>query len=346
MFLNYINAFRAFAIIFIVAIHTIHIFHWQEQFATEKALWILLGNGTVFFVFISGYLFQHLSAKFKAIKYYRSKISNVLLPYLIVSIPALLYFLVFPHEVKLFPNFYENPLWLQIIYTYTHALHLYPYWFIPMIMLFYLAAPVLLWADKRNIFYWLLPLLILFSCLADRSTILSSFIHFFSIYVMGMFCSKYKAQVNELLSYNSIRLFLLLGYTTLFLFEFFAVVPDFKPINFVQKIFLLFLMLSLFIKYDQYLNNIYVNTLANVSFGIFFLHAYVLFVLRLISINTGKYVLQNEHAMITGNFMIFATTVILILLICTYFTFLIRKMLGAKSHLLIGYLKPGKLSVA
>lgn len=346
MFLNYINAFRAFAIIFIVAIHTIHIFHWQEQFATEKALWILLGNGTVFFVFISGYLFQHLSAKFKVIKYYSSKISNVLLPYLIVSIPALLYFLVFPHDVKLFPNFYENPLWLQIIQTYVYALHLYPYWFIPMIMLFYLAAPVLLWADKRNIFYWLLPLLIVFSCMTDRSSILSSFIHFFSIYVIGMFCSKYKTQVNEFLSFNSTRLFLLLGFIFLFAFEFFAVFPDFKSINFVQKLFLMFLMLSLFTKYDQYLNNIYINTLANVSFGIFFLHAYVLFVLRLTSINIGKYVLHSEHAMITGNIVIFLTTVIFTLLICTYFTYLIRKILGEKSHLLIGYLKSGKLSVA
>ena len=93
--LHYINTFRAMAIYFIVAVHALHVFSWPDGSLSKQFLDVLLNNGSIFFIFISGYLFQHLSVNFKASKYYLSKLKNVVLPYLIISTPAIIYFLYF-----------------------------------------------------------------------------------------------------------------------------------------------------------------------------------------------------------------------------------------------------------
>jgi len=78
--LHYINIFRATAIFFIVTVHALHVFSWPDGILTKQFLDVLLNNGSIFFMFISGYLFQHLSVNFKTPKYYLSKLKNVVLP--------------------------------------------------------------------------------------------------------------------------------------------------------------------------------------------------------------------------------------------------------------------------
>ena len=182
MFLNYINAFRAIAIFFVIALHSIHIFDWQNSAPTEKFIYTFFSNGSIFFVFVSGYLFQHLSGKFETKKFYLLKIKNILLPYLIISIPAIYSFISTENTVTHLPNFNENPVWQQIFYAYLYGLHAPHFWFIPMMLLFFLIAPLLNWSDKNNIFYWLLPILIAISCSSQRGLPFDNFIYYFSVY--------------------------------------------------------------------------------------------------------------------------------------------------------------------
>ena len=69
--LNYINVFRGLAILLILAGHTMQI--------GEKGSWInnisfeIFAGGTALFIFISGFLFQHLSAKFEYKNYLSKK---------------------------------------------------------------------------------------------------------------------------------------------------------------------------------------------------------------------------------------------------------------------------------
>ena len=86
IFLNYINALRAVAIFFIVALHTVLAFSWDNTLKQREIVYILFGNGTAIFMFISGYLFQHLSFKFDTKRYYLSKLKYVLLPYFVISL--------------------------------------------------------------------------------------------------------------------------------------------------------------------------------------------------------------------------------------------------------------------
>lgn len=207
MFLGYIHSFRALAILFIVGGHCIDFFNWSDNSeTTERLLRIFISNGSVLFVFIAGYLFQHLAIKFQFKKYYVSKLRNVILPYFLVSIPAIIIFVFFMQRETVWQGFYDNPPLLQGVYFYLTGMHLAPLWFVPMISLFYIISPILVIADKKQYFYWVLPITILISCLVSRGLPHQSFIHFFSVYLFGMYFSHYKTQLNATISKTGILL--------------------------------------------------------------------------------------------------------------------------------------------
>src|SRR5260221_3946657 len=95
-YLPYINSLRGVAILFIIVMHGALLFDWHEPpEVSVRAMRWLLGNATVMFVFISGFLFQHLSSRFIYRRYLKIKLERVMLPYAIISIPALLHPLIF-----------------------------------------------------------------------------------------------------------------------------------------------------------------------------------------------------------------------------------------------------------
>ena len=87
MFLRYVHNFRAVAIVIIVAGHAVVTLGRDAQPAQMDFLLDLLDNGTVLFVFIAGFLFEHLSRKFEYRSYLRKKLLNVIVPYLLISAP-------------------------------------------------------------------------------------------------------------------------------------------------------------------------------------------------------------------------------------------------------------------
>lgn len=167
MFLGYIHYFRALAIFFIVAGHSIDAFTWHSK-DIERIIRIIFSNGSVLFVFIAGYLFQHLLPKFTPYKYYKSKITNVIVPYILISIPAIIAFTAFVERQTVWEGFYDNTIFMQVGLFYLTGKHLAPLWFIPMISLFYVIAPLLEKTDKNKTIYYLLPAFILLSCFIGR----------------------------------------------------------------------------------------------------------------------------------------------------------------------------------
>ncbi len=62
-FLPYLHNFRGIAILYIVAFHCWSSFGWGDH-DLEKKVWnSLIVYGTVLFVFIAGFLFQHLNGQ-------------------------------------------------------------------------------------------------------------------------------------------------------------------------------------------------------------------------------------------------------------------------------------------
>ena len=295
--LNYINVFRGLAILLILAGHTMQIGvkgSWVNNISFE--VW---AGGTALFIFISGFLFQHLSSKFEYKTYLSKKWTNVIIPYMITAIPGIvLCFLV--------PQLYGNPFeglnsFAQIgIFLTTGRVHNVPAWFIPMIVIFFMFSWVLLYLEKKNLLYKALPVLFIITFCVPRMDIEpewvsnldylhkyleylkfigSSFIHFASMYVFGMFLSKNKDNIDF---FWDKRVF----------FFGLMIVSAIADICFnhyemmfngtVSKIFLTVLVLAFLKHYDEKikanekLNNI-LDVTAKYSFGLFFIHWYFVF---------------------------------------------------------------------
>jgi hypothetical protein len=313
-----------------VAGHSIDFFAWsQADSAIERLLRILISNGSVLFVFIAGYLFQHLAVKYKTKKYFIAKLKNVILPYFLVSIPAVVIFVfVMPRET-VWQGFYDNPQWLQAVYFYITGIHLAPLWFIPMITLFYLVAPLLVHGDKQKNFYWILPVTIIISCFISRGLPFQSFIHFFSVYLLGMFCSHFKDRVNALLSRPLLLSLFAVIIASLVGYEFYYMQGTMTYVNYLQKISMSVFFLGLFIQLGKKVDYPIIHVIANASFGVFFIHSYVLTAGKIFSEKMLGY-------KVAGSLFFYPVVVITVLMSCVLAIVVLQKMLGTKSRYLVG----------
>ncbi len=307
--LNYINVFRALAILLILAGHTLQIGD-KGTLLNRLSVEIFTG-GTALFIFISGFLFQHLSYKFEYKNYMVKKWKNVIVPYMITAIPGII--LCFT-----IPQIYKNPFdglnyFAQIgIFLTTGRVHNVPAWFIPMIVIFFILSYLLLYLEKKNILYKLLPILIAVTVLIPRGDIepewvsnldylhkyfaylkyvLSGFIHFTSMYVLGMYLSKYKEKIDILYDKRLILIFLMLVSTASDIY--------FNNINgTISKIFLTLIVLGYLKHYDEQIKsfekiNNALDVIAKYSFGLFFIHWYYFFAFNQI-FNTPNVIKVNS----------------------------------------------------
>lgn len=296
--LNYINVFRGLAILLIVAGHTMQ-FGSAGSLVQRTAVEVFAG-GTALFIFISGFLFQHLSGKYEFKNYMQKKWTNVIQPYLWTAIPGILFCFLFPVR---YGNAFEglNPL-LQIpMMLSVGRVHNTPAWFIPMIVLFFLSSYGLLQAEKKGVLYKTLQLMFLITFLFPRQDVdynsvmglsysakylaylkyvLFGYLHFFSMYVFGMFCSANKHIIDKFYDYRWVYIVLMLV---------FAGVNLFLPYTngTVSKIFLTIIVLAYLKHYDEWLIshvklNKVLDFIAKYSFGIFFIHWYIFFLYNLV----------------------------------------------------------------
>lgn len=293
-FLNYINVFRGLAILLIIAGHTMQI--GDVGSFVHKINCEIVCGGTALFIFISGFLFQHLSGKFEYKTYLSKKWTNVILPYIFTAIPGIFFCFYCP---TLYKNTFDglNPIIQIPVLLSIGRVHNVPTWFIPMIVLFFFCSWALLKLEKKNILYKLLPIMFLVTFFLPRGDmeyemimnlsytekyfayimyVLTGFIHFFSLYVFGMFCSKNKDIIDKF--YNNRKLLWIL-------MIFSAVLDIYLPQqNFtISKTFLTMLLLGYLKHFDNFiLSNDKLNKtldfIAKYSFGLFFVHWYWLFV--------------------------------------------------------------------
>lgn len=260
------------AAMFVVAIHCPLLLSDPGTYGIES---IFFKRSTHMFVFISGFIFQHLAVRFDWKRFYKKKAQHVLLPYLLLSLPIIIY------QVFITKRMADNDgssLLYQVFYNLRTGSHLAPLWFIPMITLFYLVSPLLVKLDEGQWGYKFLPLFIGLSLVYTRGRVTNQetlllFVHFFSIYLIGMFCSRHKDKLFELT--NKYFLLLLLGVVGIIAFEKFNPEILTEQLQFIQKMMLSIVMLHLFHKYESKIPR-QINEIADMSFGIYFIHSFVL----------------------------------------------------------------------
>ena len=326
------------AIICVVAGHCIPFLTW-DGVHSGWVLYSLMPNSTVFFVFIAGFLFQHLSGKFEYRDYIKKKSLNVLLPYLVLSLLVIMVRSLLTHDGIFDPVHLSH--WSTFARTLSWALltgghTMLQLWFIPMIALFYLLAPALLWADRDGRFYRLLPVLLAVTILVHRPAntdhILQSCAYFLPVYIYGMWFSRHHQLA---MSWHGRWLAALLTLVTALTWlevdvleacrvhrfaAMFSTEHGTVDTNAVQKLLLCGVLLVILRRFDNVLRR-RLSYLAEVSFGIFFLHGSFIKILN-------RYLVSSRRDAPTGSLLLFGLAVTVTLALSMGCVWLARNLLG------------------
>lgn len=207
-FLPYIHFLRGVAILYVVGVHargfasywetSPEVYHFMDIFSDPSE-----GNGTTLFLFIGGFLFQHLTSQyFNFRKYLTQKFKVLIMPYLLISIPLIIIRLTIGFESPSLPeDFHDRSVVHKIGHFLLTGSHLPPFWFISTIILFYFTAPVLHALDNRRFYLYVFPVILL-ACLftyrpEHNANPFLSYLHFIPVYMLGMWASYFK---NKILS--------------------------------------------------------------------------------------------------------------------------------------------------
>lgn len=326
-FLKDVHDFRGIAIAWIVAGHSLLALDWDGEDPAARLLAVLLLNGSVLFVFIAGYLFQHLSGDYRFGPYLLRKLRFIVVPYLIVSVPAIAVSL-WRADPGAGGARMIGDLALEVARCYLTGDHLEPMWFIPMICLFYAASPLLLLLDRWRFGYWLLVPLLVVSALVPRlhTDVPQTAVHFLSVYVIGMCFRRHRGRAEAIVRRWTIPMVVLA--VVAIAAEMRAPPRVADALNLLQKLLVCGLLAGWLGRAGRWVPAA-VGYLATLSFGIYFVHFYLVKAARV-----------GAHALWAGGLPGNAATLALVFVAVTGLSVALleaaRRTLGPSSRLVVG----------
>ncbi|ROR98343.1 surface polysaccharide O-acyltransferase-like enzyme [Raoultella terrigena] len=332
--ISYIHHLRGVAAFFIVAIH-FNLFTTTENL-TGRLFYYFLSEWTAIFVLISGFLFQHLVNRYQPNKFFVVKFKNVILPYLIISLPAILVFALkikSDHPWLDLKELYSHSTMYIMLFFYATGAHLAPLWFIPVLVLIFLTSlPLSILAKKQfllNFFAIIsLFLIVITSRPLHNLNPLLAYFHFLPVYVIGMFiCSQ-----KELLIRKNYKNIFLLAYV---FFLIICVSLELSASFSVLSKIPLFLYLCVALDRDIKNNKISkaLSILADVSFSIYFIHgAFIGIVQRAVNSIAERF--QHRITDIEGIAITLLVTALIIVVITLFCLFV--KRITVHSRIIIG----------
>ncbi|PCK00768.1 MAG: hypothetical protein COA42_23710 [Alteromonadaceae bacterium] len=346
-FIPSLHAFRGFAIINIVAIHAIEFFFYFAGTSeiTEKpdltpfswAESILFHDSTLYFTFISAILFSMILAERGYSSFFRSKLTNVVLPYLIFTS------LITWRSWGLTPAIFDGSV-LEFLAQVGKNLitggAIFSYWYIPVLLVLYLATPIfakLLSMEKAK---WLAVPIILAPLVCSRAwpdITWTNFAYFLGAYMLGMVVGSNYRQTIELIE-RYLYLFILtaVASTAVLAGLFYLDKPKWGMIAFdesawyVQKIAIAGLVILLFERTMTCVPK-WLDILGNYAFTIYFLHTYLLFEMYSITVKI--------IAPPTSLPIILALAILNVVLVITFsvvITYVCKLLLGKYSRRIVG----------
>ena len=343
-FINSINYFRGLAIIIIVLGHSYDLAHWNISNNFEVFIHALSLNGTVYFVFISGFLYYHIFyRKFNYKKFMIKKAQYVLLPYLLISIIPILLTVFLGGGGEPLPDNLRNQPFIAVIWYLATGTIINAYWYIPMATLLFAVSPLVNLIIKSEkvleAFLLLLPVSLIIHRPIDNLNAFHSLIYFFPVYILGVWSSINNQKIYAYLRGNNKKiiialLVIALGLIQVLVFkqtgnfhkDFWSItVPD---VNLLQKILLCFLFMSILDIYEE-TNFKTVNKVAETSFAIYFIHPFL--------INTLYSISKKLNINYQGNLFTLLLTTFLMTITSMAIAIGIKAVLKKNSRYLIGW---------
>ena len=334
-----------------VAGHAVWILPWPPDAPTQNVLTDILENGTAMFLFVAGFLFQHLSKKYTYRDYITKKFKNVIVPYLLLATPSALEGAFAAHVWRQYPQLDGSSaiyryLWFMIKGGAGNNKAL---WFVPMITLFYLAAPLFMQFIKRPKLYLVLIALVPLSVLAHRGAApnldtLGLSVYYLPVYLLGMWASQYRPQVEVFLdrfwawllaAWALMTLAMILfsnhhgNYEGAYLFS-----QEHGPFDWLllQKVLLSFALLGLIRQFEEQWAKP-LEGLAESSFTIFFLHCYVLDVFLLVAEELSR---LTGRPLLSGNLLTSFIAFLIGVGVSYGIAVACQRMFGKRSRYLVG----------
>lgn len=349
-FLSYIHFLRGVAILYVIGVHARGFSsYWESSPEVYNVLDSISdpseGNGTTLFLFIGGFLFQHLTHRnFHFKRYLTQKFKNLIMPYLVISIPLIWIRLNTDFQSPALPDDIEQ--WSDI-HQAGHFLltgsHLPPFWFISTIILFYFSAPLLHAIDNRIFYTYVFPFILLLGMFTFRpehnANPFLSYLHFIPVYMTGMWASYFK---DKILSDRPIILYVLLtAYLGLCVAELAGWITTSRHTSFedvlsgtvlfniylLKTLILCFTWLTFFYRIrERSLPTL--ELLGTYSFGLFFVHYFFISISRkLFEINGIAF----DFSLLT--YLIYFMLILIISVVTVYF---VKRFTGRYSRYLIG----------
>jgi surface polysaccharide O-acyltransferase-like enzyme len=286
-----------------------------------------------------------LAYRFEYRKYLLTKLKFVVLPYLVVSLPY-----IYTQHHRGFGIFRPDayPADTNVVtYVLTKCLTgeqmPIPLWFVPMISVLYLMAPLLLWLDARRWGYWTIPPLLVLASFVhrpmDQTMLRQSVVYFLPVYLVGMWVARHMSHVMCWTRRLRWVAFALIG--AILCFE---VVSRPRPgalesarafstemgvfdVNNYMKLMMALVILEALQRCPPWLAPV-LDRLATLSFGIFFVHFYWLYFARDLRLALD--------AQWPGTPLMLALLTAVTVSVSVAFLTLIKRLVGERSRFLVG----------
>ena len=291
---------------------------------------VFFHDSTIYFIFISGFLFHYLSPRFEILRYYKSKFQIVALPYLFMTtVVLILYYDEYGISVS-----YSGL--RKIIYIFVYGGAQLQYWYIPFICIVFAVSPLLLKIPSRKLtqlspIFFILPLL---GTRTGTQLSLGQYLYFFPIYILGMVCSANYEKIEPFLM-KHVKMFLTLSMIFLPV-VYFADKIDFnikfidlyESVHYIHKMMMISVLL-VFFKKIEHLNFKILDLLAVYSFSLYFTH-YLVFLFT--SESFYKLIGNVGPFLVPISIMYSLLVVLMALSLCV----LVKKLFRTKAKFLIG----------
>lgn len=349
MFMPSLHAFRGFAIINIVAVHAIEFIFYFAGTAESISKpdlkpfeWgdsILFHDSTLYFAFISGILFSLILVERGYARFFRSKLINVVLPYLFFTC-----IMTWRHRAGDGTlTIFDGSLAEFIVLVGKNLLTggaVFSFWYIPVLLVLYLATPIfskLLAIQKAK---WVVILIILSPLVCSRAwpeVTWTNFVYFLGAYMLGMVVGEnYKKTIEIIERYLLLVALIAIVSTAVLVGLFYFERPKWGIVAFaesawyVQKIAIAGLVILLF---ERVMNSVpkWLDVLGNYAFSIYFLHAYLLF--EMYGVMAKIIDPPTSLPIILGLAIL---NVVLVTVISVVITYILKLLLGKYSRSIVG----------
>ena len=349
-FLDYLHSFRGLAILKIVLGHAVAAACigaygvFNVSYPVLMVSEIFYHDSTLYFAIISGLLFSKVLKPKGYSRFYKSKLKNIILPYLFFTVVLTLIKINFNHHSGFLEGlqFTVSKIWINFIFGKAN----FALWYIPVLIFLYLMTPVLEFLQNKNKLTKFVFVLIMFAplfisriqTLTEYDISVETMVYFLGSYALGMYLGAdlneklhkiktYKWPIILLGSISTVGLFFLyknqidrIGFVSLK-----------ETVFYVQKTCFAFLFLLMFKSLGPNQPK-WLNSIARDSFSIYFIHGTILYaVLPWFMFIIGVKDIDPFNV-ILGSLLLF----VLVTLLCLLMVAVFRKIFGKHSRMIVG----------